>query len=194
VALLLGSLGIAVTAVAPWGAGARGWIGDQVASIRGYESIAVSETVVEPPRAERNGFLATYATDGQPTRAWAVGWSGADKPASQGACGQVKSRAAGVLQVSFAAESSIDRVTVQAGLPRDNQEWSKQSRPKTVELRFSNGDCQLIVLKDGPEPQAFDVGARAVTGVTLVLLDAYRHLEGSGRLVAISEITFARRR
>jgi hypothetical protein len=193
VALVLGMLGIGVMAIAPWGAGARDWVAGQIAEIRGYESVAVSETAVDPPSARRAGFLAVYATDGQPTRAWAVGWRGADTPAPEGACGQVDSRASGVLLVSFAQESSVDRVTVQAGLARENQEWSKQSRPRTIELRFSNGDCHRLLLEDRPEPQTFDVSAGAVTGVTVAVLDAYRHLEGSGRLVAISEIAFARR-
>jgi hypothetical protein len=180
--------------IGPWGASARAWVGDQIARVRGYETVAVSEAIVDPPGARRRGYLPAYATDGQPSRAWAVGWPTGIRPVTEGRCGEVASPADGSLVVSFARTSRVDRVTIQAGLDRKNENWSKQGRPHTVELRFSDGVCHRITLEDAFSPQAFDVDARAATGVTVVILDAYPHLEGRGNLVAISEIAFTGRR
>ena len=192
--LLLGALGIGVTAVAPWGAGLRGFVGDQIQQVRGYEAVTVEKAVVVPADARRRSFPAAFATDGQPSRAWAVGWRGGGRRAPEGACGQVRSPAAGSLVVSLAQASRVDRVTIQPGLQRDNPNWSKQARPRTVELRFSDGTCQRISLGDAFEPQTFDVEARAVSDVQVVILDAYPQQEGRGDLTAISEIGFAARR
>lgn len=191
---VLATLGIGVSLVGPWGS-ARGWLSDQVARAfpRSYQVVTPAGLAVVPEQPELPGYLPLYAVDGQPSRAWAVGWDQAAERGAAEPCGQAPSVAAASLDVAFPAPVNLGRISVQAGLDRADGDWSKQGRPKTIDVVFSDGTCARLELADSFEPQHHEVEAAGVTAVRITVVDAYPHLDGDGALMALSEVAFAQR-
>jgi hypothetical protein len=172
----------------------RTWALDQFANITGrYQPVEVQEAAFVGEDAEPEGFAAAFATDGQPGRAWAVGWD-AERVVVDEPCAAAEGAASGALSVSFTQDTKVDRITVRAGLDRNNQQWSKQARPRTIDVRFSDGSCKRLDLKDEFGAQRFSVQAAAANGAIVTIVDAYPQHDGPGGLVALSEITFEARR
>jgi hypothetical protein len=144
---------------------------------------------------EPQGFPAEFATDGQPDRAWAVGWNTEIPPTIDEDCSTVQGPAASALAVTFAGPASVDRITVRAGLDREKKKdlASKQASPKLVDVRFSDGTCERLELKNDFSRQRFRVDVEQAEGAVVSVVDVYPAVNGPGDAVAISEITFESR-
>ena len=191
--VLLAALGLGVGFIGPFGL--RTWVADQFANItQGYKPVAVQESAVVGDAEEPEGTAARFATDGQTSRVWSVGWNTKEQAVVDEPCSPAQSPAAGALSVTFGRPARVDRVTVRAGIDRGNKELaSKQSAPRTVDLQFSDGTCQRLELKNDFSKQKFGVKAGQVENAVVNIVDVYPAADGPGDVVSIAEITFEAR-
>ena len=68
---------------------------------------------------------------------------------------------------------TVKKISVAAGLPEGDSRRMLQWRPKTIQLSYSNGQCQQIVLEDVPGLQEKDLDAVDTSQVMLSIIDAY---------------------
>lgn len=188
-----GLLGVLLLAgFGPWRGGMMNFLADQWARLVPGQTrtVPVAAVTVEPDQPQEDGFLPSYAVDGIPTRAWAVAWD-PDAVEEPGPPCAGSRAAGGALRVLFERPSEVNRVTVRAGLDRSLEDWSKQARPRQIDVGFSDGTCIRATLDDRAEPQQLEnLEVGQVDSATLTLVDAYPALAGEGRLIAVSEIAF----
>jgi hypothetical protein len=191
--LLLGTVGIGLSQLGPWGAGVRGELTNRIDGLlpKSYVDVPVDAAVTDPASRALPGYDVAFAVDGDPGRAWAAPW----QPAADS--GQPCHRAGGApaLLVTFRQPASLNRVTMLAGLAEGNDERARQARPRQVDLLFSDGTCTVFDLTDTPTAQHVDVNAAKITSVRVVIVDAYPARDARGTpLVGISEVGFQRRK
>jgi hypothetical protein len=190
---VLGSLGIGLSQLGPWGGDLRGRVNSQVDRFlpHSYENVPVDQAATDPASKALPGFDVGFAVDGDPGRAWAARW------APVGTNGQPCQRAGGApaLVVTFKQPSAVARVIVAAGLADGNDERARQARPRQLDLLFSDGTCKVFDLTDTAAAQHLDVKAAGVTSVRVVIVDAYDARDATGNpLVSLSELTFQRQK
>jgi hypothetical protein len=104
-------------------------------------------------------------------------------------------RASGYLLIGFGEPSTIDRLTIQAGIDHsNNQRWAQLDRPELVDLLFSDGTCIRIHLADQFTPQHFGLHLRNVTSVILVVAGTYQAETVDIGVTAVSSVNFMHRR
>jgi hypothetical protein len=191
--MVLAALGIGISFIGPFGV--RTWVADQFANItQRYKAVEVREANVVGNAEEPTGFAAAQATDGQPSRAWAVGWNPEEEPVIEEPCAPVEGPAAGALAVTFGGEARVDRITVRAGIDRERKDLaSTMASPKIIDVLFSDGTCKRLDLKDTFSAQKFTVEGGRSEGATVSIVDVYKAADGPGDQVALSEITFETR-
>jgi hypothetical protein len=188
--VLLSVLGVGASQLGPWApdvrARATGWI-DQVLP-KQYEVVPTDSVGVDPGIEPIANFDPAFAVDQNAERAWAAPWSTApgDGPPCQRPGGTV------ALVVAFQQEAGIARVLIRAGLAENNDNRQLQSRPKQVDILFSDGTCYTAELTDDAGEQEVAVDATA-TEARLVIVDAYPPADAGDGLVSLSEITFETR-
>jgi len=193
--MLLGAFGLGVSFIGPWSRGARDWVDDTTARVLpgAYEDAAIGGLTVVPEQPADPDYLPSHAVDREPTRAWGVSWVGPAGTEPPPPCGQAPSAAAATLQLTFAQPVAVDRVTIQAGIDPANAEATRQVRPRTVDILFSDGQCYRAVLEDRFDPQPVDVDVLEATGAELRVVDGYPALDGPGDLATLGELTFSHR-
>ncbi|MEN3359145.1 MAG: hypothetical protein V7637_3127 [Mycobacteriales bacterium] len=193
VTFLLGSLGLGLSQLGPWGGDLRARVTSQVDRFlpHSYETVLVDQAATDPASKALPGFDVGFAVDGDPGRAWAAPWAAA------GTNGQPCHRAGGApaLVVTFKQPSAVARVIVQAGLADGNDARAQQARPRQLDLLFSDGTCVPFDLTDTAAAQHIDVKAAGVTSVRVVIVDAFDARDATGTpLVSLSEVTFQRQK
>jgi hypothetical protein len=159
-----------------------------------YATIPLRDAGTSPSQAPPNGFAPIGIASGHLQGPWAVRWSHADfVPGMAGPCLLTGTRASGNLVISFAA-STVDRVVIEPGLDHASARWAGLDRPGLVDLRFSDGTCFQANLADQFAPQTFDIHARHVTSVTVIVVSAYPPEIAPEDTVAITTIALLRRR
>ena len=77
-----------------------------------------------------------------------------------------------IMTVNFQEPIDIDRAIVRNG---DFENPTGLSRPKTVHLIFNTGETYDFVLKDGNEPETYDINnAAGVTSIQIEIIDLYQ--------------------
>jgi hypothetical protein len=188
---LLAVVGVGASQLGPWAPDVRArateWM-DQILP-KQYAAVPTEAVRVEPDNQPPPGFDPAFAVDQNAERAWAAPWGAA--PEADEPC----QRPGGTvtLVITFQQEASIERVMIRAGLAENNDQRELQSRPKQVDILFSDGSCYTAELSDDAGPQEIAVDATA-SEARLVIVDAYPPADtGSDGLVSLSEITFETR-
>jgi hypothetical protein len=194
---------VAVLATLGLGAGAAGLAGiNPVSGARSLwerffprdERVTEVTAATSPEETERPDFAAGAAVDGAPDTAWAAGWTlAADDPAAD-ACGDLPTGGGGdaALVLNLPAATELSRLEVQPGLPAGDPDRPNQWRPTRLELRYEDGSCEEIELRDEPGSQEHDIEAEETTSVRVVVLDAAPPTSGDGDLVSIGELRLYR--
>jgi hypothetical protein len=166
------------------------WLQDRWYDLRGtVVDVAIDAASLDPAEApERPEFGPKLATDEDEGTAWATAWSGGEDPV---ACGARK--AAEALQLTFADVVDLREVEVLGGLPSGDSGRLQQHRPRMLELRFSDGTCDLVPLRDVGRPQRVALEEPVSTSSVRIAVVDVHPAEGDGTLVALSEIEFLAR-
>jgi hypothetical protein len=166
------------------------WLQDRWYDLRGtVVDVAIDAAALDPAEAPvRPEFGPTLATDEDDATAWATTWTGGEDPVQCGA-----RRAAEALQLTFPHVVDLRALDVLPGLPSGDPLRTEQHRPRVLELRFSDGTCDVVSLLDRGRPQRVELKVPVSTSsVRVAVVDVYP-AEGEGALVALSEIEFLAR-
>lgn len=181
----------------PFGGALRSVVSGGTTRLLGrYEPVEVSNVsaaTAEGPAGQDPqipGFLLSYAADGYDTTAWATTWD-PDSASEVDECSGAPA-AGTTLTLEFAEPTNVDRIRVLPGISRDKEQWRRQFRPRTVDVRFSGGACERLRLNDRFELQEYGVEVEAADSATVMIVDAFEPEQGNQQLVAISEIAFDR--
>lgn len=186
-------LGLVALLVSPLRGGSVGWVRDEYGHLRG--SGRVDRTVLTATASPIvPGYEPARAIDDIRSTAWATAWTPPLRR-SEPACGQAVAGmgAAAVLSVRFAAPLDVREIGFETGLPADNPQAGSLSRPRTVDLLWTGGGCQRVQLNASPGLQRIRVTQGRVSGVRVLIVDVDSTTVGTGRRVAIGEITFWQR-
>ncbi|KPM56697.1 hypothetical protein CcI49_26725 [Frankia sp. CcI49] len=169
----------------------RSWAADRLSTVLpgSYREIDEFASVrVDPEMDERPGYLAQRAVDGSRNRAWMTAW---DPTAEIGeSCPKTAGRSA-TLVLRFTSAVRVDRVSIRAGLPKNDPEAPVQAQPKQIGIQLDD-QCWTKDLSDSGEPQVLKgVAGRDVRIARVWIVDTFDHSNGSGTFVAISEIDFS---
>jgi len=189
---LLGAVGIGASQFGPWAPDLRAQVTQRIDRYlpHRYAAVPTDSIRAEPVTRGISGFDLNYAVDGNPERAWAAQWT---QPA---AGGQPCNRPGGApaLLITFRTPADVERVVIRAGLADGNDKRALQYRPRRVDIRFSDGTCQVADLADKAEPQTIGVKAAGATLARVVIVDVYAPADAGDELVSLSEIGFEARR
>lgn len=175
-------------------------VSDQIAHVRGSGRVDhASVSAAANPADGLAGGSAAWAVDDVRDRGWATRWiaptagnpdractSGSGPAANSAAA---NTAAANTLALTFPAPINIREIGIEAGLaPADerNNRW----QPRTLELRWSNGECQPVNLKNVPGLQRFGVNQGVVRGLTIVVVAGYAPASAGSDRLDLGEVTF----
>ena len=132
-------------------------------------SSAPASSAAKPPVDTAQNVL-----DNLSDTAWTVIWSQGlnQQPSSVGCDSPPLAGASSILLVP-SGSVTVKKISVAAGLPEGDSRRMLQWRPKTIQLSFSNGQCQQLVLEDVPGLQEKDLDAVDTSQVMLSIVDAY---------------------
>lgn len=169
---------------------------DQVGHVRGTGKVAGLTAAVQPSGGQPDP-TASWAVDDVRERGWSTQWTattaGDPDAACQSASGDGNTGiTATSLAIAFPNPIDVREIGIEAGLVKPN-ERNDRWQPKTLELRWKNGECQSINLKNTADLQRFRVGRGLVNGVVITVVAGYPPVDpGIGRL-DIGEITIWKR-
>jgi hypothetical protein len=95
------------------------------------------------------------------------------------------------LQFTFDGRTDLDVLEITTGTGA-TPDYTKLARPRTVQITYSDGTGQLLMLNDDPKPTAYTVYARGVTSMTMKITSVYP-VAGS-TVVALDEVEFLRQK
>lgn len=106
--------------------------------------------------------------------AWTVIWSqGLNQQPANVACDSPALAGASSILLVPSGSATLKKISVAAGLPESDSRRMLQWRPKTIQLSYSNGECEQIVLDDVPGLQEKDLDTVDTSQVLLSIIDAY---------------------
>jgi hypothetical protein len=165
---------------------------DQVGHVRGTGRVS-GLTATALPAADQPDQTARFAVDGVRARGWSTQWtattSGDQDAACQSPAGAAPAAATATsLAIDFTTALNVREIGFEAGLvePAErNDRW----QPQTLELRWKNGECQVVNLKKIADLQRFGVHSGLVNGVVITIVAGYPPVDaGTGRL-DLGEVT-----
>jgi hypothetical protein len=140
---------------------------------------------------------AALVVDRAKNTSWAAEWNdpteGMAEAPVDGACHPEPSAATGSLRFTFEDETDLARLRIVPGRWDGDETRANFPRPRLVELRYSDGTCQFIVVEDEGVEQGHPVEAEDLTDVEIRILGVYRGQQADNE-VAITEIAFDRGR
>jgi hypothetical protein len=170
---------------------------DQVGHVRGTGKVAgltaASQPAVDPPDP-----TASWAVDHVRARGWATEWTAASAGNPETACASVPSGSppagttATSLTIDFPTALDVREIGVEAGLVKEaerNDRW----QPQTLELRWKDGDCQVITLDNRADLQRFGVKPGLVRGVEITVISGYAPVDPGLDRLDIGEVTIWKR-
>jgi ribosomal protein L40E len=151
------------------------------------------EAVADPPEVVDVDFAPGAAVDGDPKTAWAATWQlepGADPADGCGADESGTGGATGALEVALPAAVELSKLSIQPGLPPGDPGRAAQWQPTRLELRFDDGSCTQVDLKDQAGFQDHRLDGPETRHVRIAVLDAAppRDPAASTDQVAIGEL------
>jgi hypothetical protein len=120
------------------------------------------------------GHPASNAIDGVKDSAWAEGARGTGVKQS--------------LTILLGRKVDLARIGITPGASDNEKKFRAQPRPHQIRLQFGGGVEQTITLTDTPTFQQFDVSAKGVDRVALVVLSVFP--AQSGQDTSIAEVEF----
>jgi hypothetical protein len=166
---------------------------DQVGHVLGSGRVE-GVTAQAVPGDALPGYPAAWAVDDVRGRGFATRWTSGSSGDSKTACAGGASGTASSLLLTLPQPMDVREIGIEAGLPAGDPQIAARWRPQTLELRWSNGRCQVVQLAKDPGLQRFTVDEGTVSQVTVVIVAGYPpETAGSDRL-DIGEITFWQRR
>jgi hypothetical protein len=207
-AFALGLSAVVVSQLGSWGTDLRRQAWATVSAVLpwSYTTMEVKTAAVDPAADPTAGFAPENAVDRNTGTAWATTWTSvaadptAVDPTSSSAsalAGTPCARPSGaaLLVVGFDAPVAVDRVTVYPGMPAGSGTRDVQNRPKTIDLRLSDGTCRELSVPDVSAEVSVDITGRDITSITLAVVDVYPGdpTSDAGTLVAITEVVPAHR-
>jgi hypothetical protein len=190
--MFLGILGIGASQFGPWGGNFRAQAYQKVNNLlpHSYVNVPAEHVQTDPATKDSTDFPVKYAVDGDPGLAWAVPWA----PVAANGSPCQRAGGAAALVVTFRGPTKLSKITISAGLAKDNPERPAQARPKTIEVATSDGNCTPLDLADKPDPQQFTLKGDGITFARLSIVDTYPAQAASGpQLVGLSEVSFQQR-
>jgi len=169
---------------------------DQIGHVRGTGKVA-GLTAASQPKGDQPDPTAIWAVDNVRERGWSTQWTATTAGDSDAACQSASGGGnTGItetsLAISFPNPIDVREIGVEAGLVK-SAERNNRWQPKTLELRWKNGECQSINLKNTADLQRFRVRRGLVNGVVIAVVAGYPPVDpGIGRL-DIGEITVWKR-
>jgi hypothetical protein len=190
---MLAAVGITGVVLLPSAASVRQQALDQAAALdpRGYTDLLASATTEPVQEPEDPQYLPAFAADGKTATAWAGTWTDG---VPSGACGQAGGTAALVL--TLGAPADVDRISILGGMPATSPDRDLQDKPGTVQIRWGEADdeCTEVEMVDSTAPQPFDLGAKDVTRVAVVIVGTIPpDNPSSPRLVAVTDVQLQQR-
>ena len=155
------------------------WVADRWADLRGaVVSVANVRAATEPDAAVITDFDAFRAVDGREDTAWATAWSAdvASNPlrdSCQTPSAPPAPGSPGTLLLVPSAPLTLRQIVVAAGLAADDPRRLHQWRPRTLQLAFSDGSCQRLVLADDAGPQTLPVDPVSTDQIRISVVDAF---------------------
>jgi len=168
------------------------WIKDRWADLQNsLIQISDVQAVSEPSDAAVADFPAGQAVDNRADTAWATTWTGSTAPPSS--C-QVPSAtpaagSTGSLLLILSQPVTVRAISVAPGLPDNDPRRTHQWRPKTLQVGFSDGECQQVTLTDSPELQQLDLTPTPTAALRISVVDTFAASpDQPSDLVAISAV------
>jgi hypothetical protein len=167
-----------------------GWGRDRWYDVRNTLEPVNATAAVDPPDQEIPDFGPGLAVDGNPDTAWATGWNGGT---GNPECGDQPTTAG--LLLTLARPADLREIRVLAGLPAGNPNRLVQNRPSRIELRFSDGTCQVRPLANRGDEQIVQLDPldSTTTSLRVDVVDVLPPATGESELVAISDIALRAR-
>ena len=185
---------VAALAAAGWTAihsNPAGWIRDRWADWQNsLVQIADVQAVTEPADAALPDFPAAATVDNVADTAWATAWTTSTPPAScQAPAVTPAAGSTGSLLLLLNHPVTVRAISVAAGLANGDSRRLHQWRPKTLQLSFSDGQCQQVTLTDTAPLQQLDLNPTATADVRVSVVDTFAASpDQPSDLVALSEV------
>ena len=168
------------------------WIKDRWADLQNtLILISDVQAVTEPADAAVADFPATAAVDNRADTAWATTWTNSTAPPTSCQAPSVTPAAGstGSLLLLLSQPATVRAISILPGLPDNDPRRIHQWRPKTLQVGFSDGECQQVTLTDSPELQQLDLTPTATAALRISVVDTFAASpDQPSDLVAISEV------
>ncbi|HST86148.1 MAG TPA: zinc ribbon domain-containing protein [Kineosporiaceae bacterium] len=169
---------------------------DQIGHVRGTGRVA-GLTATALPAGDQPDPTARFAVDGVRARGWTTQWTATTDGDPDRACqAQPDQLQPGVapagatatsLAIDFKTAVDVREIGFEAGLVEPDERTDRW-QPQTLELRWKNGECQSVDLKNSPDLQRFGVHAGLVGGVVITIVAGYAPADPGSRL-DLGEVT-----
>ena len=106
--------------------------------------------------------------------AWTTNWTAElNQPPAEVSCETPAPEGASSVLLVPPGSVTLKKISVAAGLPESDSRRMLQWRPKTIQLSYSDGRCEQIVLDDIPDLQEKDLETVDTSQVLLSIIDTY---------------------
>ena len=166
---------------------------DLVGHVLGSGRVEDGVTARAVPADAYPDIPAAWVVDGVRARGFATRWTLGPPGDPGAACGTARSATASSLVVTLPGPTDVREIGIEAGLPAGDPQIEARWRPRTLELRWSNGRCQTVQLAKEPGLQRFAVEPGEMTDVSIAVVAGYGPGNGGTDRLDIGEITFWRR-
>jgi hypothetical protein len=164
-------------------------VADQLGHVRGTGKVLQLTATTQP--AGNPDPTAGFAVDKVRARGWTTQWVATTAGDPDAACRSGAGAAAATstsLEIDFPTALDVREIGFEAGLV-EPAERTDRWQPQTLELRWKNGECQVVTLENSPDLQRFGVHQGRVGGVLITIVSGYPPVDpGSGRL-DLGEVT-----
>lgn len=186
---------VGVSQLGPWGGQLRddAWHRASAVLPWSYTVVRAEMAATDPAVADVPGFEPGNAIDLDRGTAWATSWTqpspGTASP-DTGACS--RSDGSSRLVIQFRQPVDISRIRILPGMPAVSPDRHGQNRPKTVDLKLSDGSCGTVDFDDVPDERSVEISGDAITTIDVSIIDVYPADPApdlrAGALVAVTEV------
>jgi hypothetical protein len=169
------------------------WTRHTINDLRGSLVTVDGLTVRPDPAGDATAQTAANAlVDAHPDTSWSASWTDPTTGATNLDCGPVGPQSA--VLITAPRSIRLRAIQLRGGLSTEDQTRLLQSRPRILELRFSNGTCQRVTVKDVFDRQTVSVRAVTTDTVRVSVVGTYAPEVSPGiPAVSISEMSLLTR-
>jgi hypothetical protein len=175
-------------------------ITDEIGHVRGSGKVDNSAVVAASiPPAGLSRQSASWAVDDVRDRGWATKWTSTTAGLSEKTCAApakdgsvVSSATENALSLSFQNPLNVREIGIEPGLVAP-AERTDRWQPRTLELHWKGGTCQVVNLKNSGGLQRFGVDQGTVRGVSIVVVAGYKPANSDTPRLDVGEVTFWQR-